>query len=67
MQKPAEVPLMKRISRFGADGLLIRNLGGLAYCSAEKIPFVADWSLNAVNAWSVADLMERGARRITAA
>ena len=67
MQKPAEVPLMKRIARFGADGLLVRNLGGLAFCGAEKIPFVADWSLNAVNAWSVADLMERGARRITAA
>jgi putative protease len=67
MQKPAEAPLMRRIARFGAEGLLVRNLGGLAYCSAEKIPFVADWSLNAVNAWSVADLVERGACRVTAA
>ncbi len=67
IQKPGEEAHFARIADAGPDGLLVRNLGGVAYCAQRQIPFVADMSLNAVNQWTVAWLHELGARRVTAA
>jgi len=66
IEKPAERNLFKYLGKVGADGLLVRNAGGLYYCAEAEIPFVADFSLNPANALTVALLRERGARRVTA-
>ena len=67
IQKPGEEAHFARIADARPDGLLVRNLGGVAFCAERQIPFVADMSLNAVNQWTVAWLHELGARRVTAA
>jgi putative protease len=66
IEKPAEANLFRSLSRHGADGLLVRNAGGLAYCADRGIPFVADFSLNAANPLTVDLLRARGALRVTA-
>jgi len=67
IQKPGEEAHFARIAGAEPDGLLVRNLGGAAFCATRRIPFVADLSLNAVNPWTVAWLHELGACRVTAA
>jgi U32 family peptidase len=49
------------------DGILARNLAGLAFFHERKVPTVADFSLNAVNELTVRGLHDRGAMRVTAA
>jgi putative protease len=66
MQKPNEVGLFRAIARHGADGILVRNLGGLAFYGAEGLPCVADFSLNAANDLAVHELRRLGALRVTA-
>ncbi len=66
IQKPREAPIFRFLSRVGADGLLVRNAGGIEYCARWRVPFVADFSLNASNELTVAWLMAKGARRVTA-
>ncbi|KAJ3050101.1 hypothetical protein HK102_012356, partial [Quaeritorhiza haematococci] len=66
IEKPAERNLFKFLARSGADGLLVRNAGGLAFCAEEGVPFVADFSLNAANPLTVALFRGRGAERVAA-
>jgi putative protease len=66
IQKPTEGPLFKHLLRHGADGILVRNLGGLSYYVSRGVPVVADFSLNAANELAVQLYRERGARRVTA-
>jgi len=66
IEKPAEANLFRVLTRYGADGLLVRNAGGLAFCAAQGVPFVADFSLNAANELTVEFLKARGALRVTA-
>ncbi len=66
IQKPGEAPIFRFLSRVGADGLLVRNAGGIEYCAKWGIPFVADFSLNAANELSVEWLKAKGASRVTA-
>ncbi|MCU0982442.1 MAG: U32 family peptidase, partial [Pirellulaceae bacterium] len=66
MQKPNEVGLFRAIARHGPDGILVRNLGGLAFYGAEGLPCVADFSLNAANDLAVHELRRLGALRVTA-
>ena len=66
IEKPNEVGLFRAIGRHGADGILVRNLGGLAYYVAEGLPCVADFSLNAANDLAVHQLRRLGALRVTA-
>jgi U32 family peptidase len=66
VQKPGEAPIFRFLAQQGADGLLVRNAGGLEFSSREGIPFVADFSLNAANELTVEWLRARGARRVTA-
>ena len=66
IQKPGEANLFKYLAKQGADGLLVRNAGGLYHCADRGIPFVADFSLNAANELSVEFLKARGALRVAA-
>jgi putative protease len=66
IEKPAERNLFKYLGKVGADGVLVRNAGGLYYCAENGIPFVADFSLNAANPLTVELFQSRGARRVTA-
>jgi putative protease len=66
IEKPGEGPIFGYLARRGADGILVRNAGGLAFCAERDIPFVADFSLNAANELTVDLLKARGALRVTA-
>jgi len=66
IQKPGEGNIYRYLARQEADGLLARNAGGIAYCSEQAIPFVADFSVNAANELAVDFFKGRGARRVTA-
>jgi putative protease len=66
IEKPAEANIFRFLARQGADGLLVRNAGGLAFCAENDVPFVADFSLNAANELTVELLKARGALRVTA-
>lgn len=66
IQKPNEVGLFRTLLRHGADGILVRNLAGLAFYAAEGVPTVADFSLNAANDLTVCELRRLGAQRVTA-
>ena len=66
IQKPDEANIYRHLAKQGADGILVRNAGGLLYCAENSIPFVADFSLNAANELSVDYYKGRGATRVTA-
>jgi U32 family peptidase len=66
IEKPGEGPIFRYLAKQGADGLLVRNAGGLSYCAGRGVPFVADFSLNAANELTVELLKARGAARVTA-
>ncbi len=66
IEKPGESNLFRYYAKQGADGLLVRNAGGVAFCAHRGIPFVADFSLNAANELSVAWLRAQGSLRVTA-
>jgi len=66
IEKPREANIFRFLARQRADGLLVRNAGGLAYCAGHDLPFVADFSLNAANELTVDFLKARGAVRVTA-
>jgi putative protease len=66
IEKPGESSIFAHLARQGADGMLVRNAGGMRYCVDHGIPFVADFSLNAANPLTVELFMSRGALRVTA-
>ena len=66
IQKPFESNIFRYLSKQGADGLLVRNAGGLLHCVEHGVPCVADYSLNASNELTVQWFKERGAERVTA-
>ena len=61
IEKPGEANLFRFLARQGADGLLVRNAGGMAFCAENGLPFVADFSLNAANELTVGLLQGLGA------
>lgn len=67
IQKPDEMGIFLAMAKHGADGILVRNLSGLAFFQERQIPVVADFSLNVTNELTAAWLREHGARRVTAA
>ena len=67
IQKPHESGLFRAMARHGADGFLVRNLGGLEFFVSQGLPCVADFSLNAANDLTVHQLCRWGASRVTAA
>jgi len=66
IEKPGEAPIFRYLMKSKPDGLLVRNHGGLEFCATHKVPFVADFSLNAANELTVALLLDKGASRVTA-
>jgi putative protease len=66
IQKPGELGIFRVLKRHGADGILVRNLAGLAYYVEQGLPVVADFSLNATNELTAQWLIDRGAARVTA-
>lgn len=66
IQKPEESGLFRALLKPGADGILVRNLGGLWFFANEGVPFVADFSLNVTNKLTAQFVIEHGARRVTA-
>ncbi len=65
IQKPGEAGIFRALAKHGADGWLVRNLAGLAFCQTNNIPCVADFSLNAANQYTVEYLRNLGAERVT--
>ena len=66
IEKPFEANLFRYLAKLGADGMLVRNAGGLYFCAERSIPYVADFSLNASNPLTVELFKSRGAIRVTA-
>ncbi|MFO1063357.1 MAG: DUF3656 domain-containing protein, partial [Pirellulales bacterium] len=66
IHKPGEDGLFRALAKSPADGWLVRNLAALAAARERNIPFIADFSLNAVNPLTAERLMDWGAQRITA-
>ena len=66
IQKPGEMGIFRVLARHGADGVLVRNLSGLAFFRDRGVPVVADFSLNATNELSVYWLRQQGAARVAA-
>lgn len=66
IQKPDEAGIFRVLLRHNADGILVRNLGGLLFYHQEQVPMVADFSLNCTNELTAQLLMNRGVQRITA-
>lgn len=66
IQKPGEMGIFRVLQRHGADGMLVRNLSGLAFYVERGVPAVADFSLNATNELTAQWLIQRGAARVTA-
>jgi putative protease len=65
IQKPGEAGIYLALAKHGADGWLVRNLAGIGFCAERQIPFVADFSLNAANQYTVDYLRNLGAERVT--
>jgi putative protease len=66
IQKPGETGIFLSLAKQEAHGILVRNLGGIAFFMEREVPIVADFSFNATNELTVAWLLQQGARRVTA-
>ncbi|HWR26234.1 MAG TPA: DUF3656 domain-containing protein [Methanosarcina sp.] len=55
--------IFSRVRKLRADGILALNLGVLSLAKAEKIPFVADSSLNIFNSYTFSLFFQGGAQR----
>ena len=65
IQKPGEIGIFKAMLKHQPDGVLIRNLSGLAFFHEHNTPTVADFSLNVTNELTAEYLMQRGVQRLT--
>ena len=65
IQKPDEVGIFHALGKHDANGILVRNLAGLAFYTERQVPIVADFSLNCTSELTARFLQERGAVRIT--
>lgn len=65
IEKPGEMGIFRAMLRHGADGVLVRNLGGMAFFREHGVPMVVDFSLNAANELTAGLLKQEGAERIT--
>ncbi len=67
IHKTGESDVFERLAECRPDGVLVRNLAGLAFFRRIGLPMVADFSLNAANALTVQWLHGQGTARVTAA
>jgi putative protease len=66
IEKPAELGIFRVLEKHPAEGILVRNLAGLAFFRELPLRRVADFSLNAANELSAQWLRAHGADRVTA-
>jgi U32 family peptidase len=64
--KPGEEGLLARVAQAGADAVLVRNLGALAYFQdrAPRTPWIGDFSLNVSNELTAALFFDRNPQRL---
>jgi len=67
IHKPGESDAFELLARSEPDGVLVRNLAGLALFRRLGVLAVADFSLHAANFLTAAWLRGQGAQRVTAA
>jgi putative protease len=65
IQKQGEAGIFLALAKHGADGILVRNLGGLAFFAERSVPMVADFSLNCANDLTARFLASHDIERIT--
>jgi putative protease len=65
IQKPDEMGLFRAMLKHRPDGVLIRNLSGLAFFRDNAIPVVGDYSLNVTNELTASFLMQQGLQWLT--
>lgn len=65
IEKPDEKGMFHLLAKQEADGVLVRNLGGLAFFRDRGLPRVVDFSLNVANELTAGLLDEFGPLRIT--
>jgi len=65
IQKSGEAGFFKLIQRAEPHGVLIRNLGAMAFFSGEGIPMTGDFSLNVANPLTAEILKKSGLERLT--
>ncbi len=66
IQKPGEIGIFRAMQKHAPDGVLVRNLAGLAFFRSQNVPVIADFSLNATNELTAEWLMQQGVERVTA-
>jgi len=65
IQKSGEAGIFKLITRAEPDGVLIRNLGAIAFFRDAGIPITGDFSLNVANPLTADFLKQTGLERLT--
>jgi putative protease len=65
IQKPREEGFFKLIARSAPDGVLIRNLGAIAFFEATGLRTTGDFSLNVANPLTAEFLKRTGLERLT--
>lgn len=65
IQKPDEMGLFRAMLKHQSDGVLVRNLSGLAFFRDHGVPVVGDYSLNVTNELTAAFLMEQKLQWLT--
>ena len=65
IQKAGEQGFFKLIENAAPDGVLIRNLGAIAYFAASPLRKVGDFSLNVANPLTAQHLIGKGLERVT--
>ena len=65
IQKSGEAGFFKLIQRSEPHGVLIRNLGAMAFFNGEGIPMTGDFSLNVANPLTAEILKKTGLERLT--
>jgi putative protease len=65
IQKAGEEGFFRLIANAKPDGVLVRNLGGLAWFREAGLPMVGDFSLNVANPLTAGYLMDEGLEAVT--
>ena len=65
IQKPDEMGLFRAMLKHQPDGVLVRNLSGLAFFHHNGIPVIGDYSLNVTNELTASFLMQQGLQWLT--
>jgi len=66
IQKPGEMGIFHALAKHKADGILVRNFGGLAFFADRGVPIIGDFSLNVTNELTADYYLQRGLMRVTA-